>query len=181
MSAPRAELNLLPKEVWEKGIVGQLLVWILSVGRYVVVFTELVVISAFLYRFGLDRMLTDLRGSLKNKQSIITASGDLENSFRLTQAKLTKIKTVSAAPRVLNALDTLSQMTPADAVFTNVTINREEVMIEGRVASQIGLATLLNQAQAKTEFADVVLENVKSSSDQSGNIEFRLILTFKQS
>src|SRR3989338_4568057 len=108
MSARSFDLNLLPKEVWEKGIVGQLLVWVLSVGRYVVVFTE-------------------LRGSLKNKQSIITASGDLENSFRLTQAKLTKIKTVSAAPRVLNALDTLSQMTPADAVFTNVTVNREEV------------------------------------------------------
>ena len=89
------------------------------------------------------------------------------------------IKTVSGQPRLLNALDTLAQMIPADAVFTNVAINQEEVMIEGRVASQIGLATLLNQAQAKPEFADVVLENVKSSSDQSGNIEFRLILTFK--
>ena len=180
MAARLPDLNLLPKEIWEKGIVGQLLAWVLSVGRYVVVFTELVVISAFLYRFGLDRVLTDLRGSLKDKQAIITGFGDLENSFRLTQAQLTKIKAVSGAPRIFNSLDILSQIIPSDAVFTNVSINQEEVMIEGRVASQIGLATLLNQAQAQPDFSDVILENVKSSSDQSGNIEFQLILTFKQ-
>src|SRR3989338_8701807 len=101
MSAPRAELNLLPKEVWEKGIVGQLLVWTLSAGRYVVVFTELVVISAFLYRFGLDRALTDLRASLKEKQAIIESYGDLEANFRLVQKKLTTVKTISDQPRVL--------------------------------------------------------------------------------
>lgn len=179
MSARSFDLNLLPKEVWEKGIFGQLLTWVLSTGRYVVVFTELVVISAFLYRFGLDRVLIDLRSSLKDKQAIITGFGNLEDNFRQTQTRLMTIKTVSGQPRLLSALDTLAQMIPADAVFTNVAINQEEVMIEGRVASQIGLATLLNQAQAKPEFADVVLENVKSSSDQSGNIEFRLILTFK--
>jgi len=47
------------------------------------------------------------------------------------------------------------------------------------VASQTGLATLLSQAQAKTEFNDVVLENVKSAADKNSGIEFRLTLTFK--
>ena len=181
MSARSVELNLLPKEVWEKGVLGQLLTWGLSVGRYVVVFTELVVISAFLYRFSLDYRLTDLRDSIKEKLTVITGFGDLEENFRLTQKKLTTIKAVSGQPRVLTALDTLAQMTPADAVFTNVTVDQEEVTIEGRVASQIGLATLLSQAQSRAEFGDVVLENIKSSSNQAGDIEFRLILTFKKS
>lgn len=179
MSARSVELNLFPKEAWEKGILGQLFSWVLSVGRYVVIFTELVVISAFLYRFGLDRALTDLRSSLKNKQAIITGFGDLEDNFRLVQNQLTKIKTVSGAPRVLKTLDTLAQMTPTDAVFTNLTIDAEKIMIEGLVASQTGLATLLNQAQAQPDFTDVILENVKSGSDQSGSIEFRLTLTYK--
>ncbi|MDP4031064.1 MAG: PilN domain-containing protein [Candidatus Beckwithbacteria bacterium] len=180
MSARSLELNLLPKEVWEKGTFGQLLTWVLSVGRYIVVFTELVVISAFLYRFGLDRNLTDLRQSLKDKQEIIMSFGDLEDSFRLTQTKLTTIKSVADQPRVLTALDSLSQMIPIDAILTNITINPEAVVIEGQVSSQVGLATLLNQAQTTDQFSDVALDNVQSASDKSGNIEFRMTLTFNQ-
>ena len=179
MPARAAELNLLPKEIWEKGFLGQLLTWVLSVGRYVVVFTELIVISAFLYRFGLDRTLTDLRSSIKNKQAIITGFGDLESSFRLIQTKLNTIKSVSRHPRVADTLTLLGQMLPVDASLTNITINQEQVVLEGRVASQVGLATLLNQAQLKDEFADVVLENVQSAADKSAGIEFRLIMTFK--
>lgn len=181
MSARTVEFNLLPKEPWEKGVIGQLLTWTLSVGRYVVVFTELIVISAFLYRFGLDRALTDLKASLKNKQAVITGFGDLEDNFRLVQTKLKSIKQVSSTPRVPTTLNLLSQITPTDAAFSNLTINQEQVVIEGTVTSQTGLATLLNQAQAKAEFADVVLENVKSPAGGGGNIEFRLILTFTKS
>lgn len=180
MSARAVELNLLPKEPWEKGVVGQLLHWTLSVGRYVVVFTELVVISAFLYRFGLDRALTDLRHSLKNKQAVITGFGDLEDNFRLAQTKLKTIKTAANEPRVPATLNLLSQITPVDARLTNIAINQKQVVIEGSVASQAGLATLLNQAQAKTEFTDVVLENVKSPAGGGSSIEFRLVLTFSE-
>ncbi len=179
MPARTVELNLLPKEPWEKGLLGQLLTWVLSVGRYVVVFTELIVISAFLYRFGLDRSLTDWRASIKNKQAIIAGFGDLESSFRLVQKKLNTVKSVSGQPRVADTLALLSQMTPVDAVLTNITVNQEQVVLEGRVGSQTGLATLLNQAQLKSEFSDVVLENVKSATDKTSGIEFRLILTFK--
>lgn len=180
MSARSFDLNLLPKEPWEKGALGQFLTWVLSVGRYVVIFTELIVISAFLYRFGLDRILTDLRASIKDKQTMVTDFGDLESSFRLVQKKLTTIKAVSDQPVVLNALDTLSRITPTDAVFISTTINNKTVVIAGTVASQAGLATLLNQAQSQAEFSDVILENVKSSKDQSDNIEFRLTLTLNQ-
>jgi len=179
MSVRSVELNLFPKEPWERGAIGQLLTWVLSVGRYVVVFTEAIVISAFLYRFGLDRSLTDLRASVKNKQAQVTSFGDLESSFRLIQAKLDLVKSVTDQPRVATALTILGKMMPTDAVLTNVTINQKQVVIEGVVASQTGLATLLSQAQAKTEFNDVVLENVKSAADKNSGIEFRLTLTFK--
>lgn len=179
MSARSAELNLLPKEIWEKGVIGQLFRWVLSVGRYVVVFTELIVISAFLYRFGLDRILTDLHSSIKNKQSVITSFGDLEPNFRLIQAKLTKIKTVGTGPKILTALNVLSKITPADATLVSLNVSQENVVIEGRVLSQTGLATILYQAQNQPEFSDVILENVQSAREKSDSIEFRLTLVFK--
>lgn len=177
MSARTAEPNLLPKEAWEKGVVGQLLSWGLTAGRYVVVFTELIVIGAFLARFGLDRILTDLHASIKNQQSIIASFGDLEANFRLTQAKLDRVKQVSGRPLILSNLDLLSQISPQDAVFTGIDINQETMTLTGRVGSQAGLATLLNQTQNQPGFADVTLENVKSAVGQSEAIEFRLTLT----
>ena len=138
-------------------------------------------ISAFLYRFGLDRALTDLRASLKEKQAIIESYGDLEANFRLVQKKLTTVKTISDQPRVLKTLETLSKITPADAVLTNIAVSPKAVAIEGRVSSQAGLATLLHQAQSQPDFADVVLENVQSASGTTGSIEFKLTLTYKTS
>jgi hypothetical protein len=179
MPAPRAELNLLPKEPWERGLAGQLFKWVVSVGRYVVVFTELVVIGAFLYRFGLDLKLTNLRGSIKQQQSIITSFGELENDFRIVQKKLETVKKISDEARTLKVITIISRMTPTDAVYSSINIDQEKVSLEGKVFSQVGLASLLHQAQAQTEFSDVVLENVQSATDKSPAIEFRLVLTFK--
>ena len=89
MTAARklTEINLLPKERWETGVLGKLLKWALNIGRYVVVFTELVVIGAFLYRFGLDRQLTDLKEEIGQKQALVESFGDFEAKFRDLQEK----------------------------------------------------------------------------------------------
>jgi hypothetical protein len=64
---PKKEINLLPKEEFEKKPLGKFLVWALSIGRYIVIFTELIVILAFLSRFKLDRDLADLNQSVREK------------------------------------------------------------------------------------------------------------------
>ena len=61
MAAPKKhEIELLPKEEWEKTSFGKFIKWTLNVGRYIVIATELIVILAFVSRFKLDRDLTDL-------------------------------------------------------------------------------------------------------------------------
>jgi len=179
MSARLKELNLLPKEIWERGFFGQLLRWIISSGRYVVVFTELIVISAFLYRFGLDKTLLEIQKSILNKQQLITSYGDLEPNFLLIQKRLNIIKDTSGHQLIPSSLDLLSQMVPAESVLSSVSVNNKNIVIEGKVNSQTGLATLLNQAQAKDQFKEVVLENVKSGIGDVSAIEFRLLLTLK--
>ena len=175
----KKEINLLPKEKWEKGVIGKLLRWVLYVGRYVVVFTELVVILAFLYRFGLDRKLTDINEQVDQKQSMVESFGELEDKFRKLQNQLETIKEVQEKQLVVeDALSMISQITPQDAVYSVVDISEDKIVLEGRVISQVGLATLLAKAQEETKFDQVVLENVKSATDKSQVIEFRMIITF---
>jgi len=181
MAARKKEINLLPKEPWETGILGQLIPWTLSVGRYVVVFVELIVISAFLYRFGLDRKLTDLNEKIKQKQAIVSSYGDLEAKFKQVQSQLEKIKiTDEASVKIDEVLDNISQITPTDAAYDSIMINQKEISLQGKVLSEAGLATLLTQAQTSQKFNDVRIENVSSGTDNSQAIIFRMSLGFKQ-
>lgn len=177
MTALGLNINLLPKSKWEKGIVGRLLFWALHVGRYVVVFTELVVIGAFLFRFGLDKKLTDLNFDINQKKSAVMAYGDLEGKWRRLQSQLQTITKVSAdsvkAGQILNAV---SQITPLDTNYSTINLNDKAVVLEGQTLSNVGLATLLASAQNQPLFKEVTLETVSSAADNSGIITFRLTL-----
>ena len=180
MSAQSKELNLLPSGKWETGIPGKLLRWALKTGRYIVVFTELIVISAFLYRFGLDRKLTDLNEEMKLQLSAVNTYGDLETNFRNLQSRLELIKQgqeSSLKPDLI--LTNISQITPIDTAYSTISIDKETVSLQGQTLSEIGLATLLAKAQANEVFSEVNLESVSSPTEKSQAIDFTLSLTLK--
>ena len=171
------EINLLPKEVWETGSLGKLLHWALNVGRYVVVFTELIVISAFLFRFGLDRKLNDLNEEMTQKKSVISSFGDLEEEFRLVQKKLERTKTTKdEGLNVKEILEAISQMTPLDTSYSSISIRKDGVNLEGQTLSDVGLATLIATSQNDEIFSNVILENVASAKEKSQAINFRMTL-----
>ncbi len=181
MTAQAKEINLLPKDKWETGVVGKLLHWALNIGRYVVVFTELIVISAFLFRFGLDRRLTDLNEEMKQKQAVIKSYGDLEDKFRQLQLQLESVKNVEDETAKTDViLSNISQITPLDTSYSSININKEKVTLEGQTFSDVGLATLLAKAQTNEMFMEVVLENVSSATDKSQAIDFRMTLSLEE-
>ena len=69
--AIKTTIEFIPQEDWEKTSFGKFLKWLLNVGRWIVIVTELIVIIAFVSRFKLDRDLTNLNEKVKQKQAII--------------------------------------------------------------------------------------------------------------
>src|SRR5690554_2981690 len=89
-------INLLPKDPFFETVVGKTLKWALSAGRYIVIFTELIVILSFLARFTLDRQLTDVNSDIANNETIVASYGELEENFRRAQERTTQIKQINA-------------------------------------------------------------------------------------
>jgi len=177
----RKDINLLPKEKWEKGLVGKLLKWILNIGRYVVVFTELIVIGAFLYRFSLDRKITDLKEEMDQKKAVIVSYGDFEDNFRRLQLKINTIKSTNESKiSSEEILSIISQMTPMDTIYDSINISLEEISLKGKTLSEIGLATLLAKAQKIDLFSEVALDSVSSSTEKSQEINFLMTLKLKE-
>ncbi|MEK7513364.1 MAG: PilN domain-containing protein [Patescibacteria group bacterium] len=180
MAAQNKEINLLPKEKWETGTAGKLLKWALSIGRYIVVFTELVVISAFLYRFSLDRKLMDINEQVNQQKKIIVTYGDLETNFRTLQAKLTNISKAEKNSLDMSVILTnLSEITPLATTYNSIDVEGQKVALEGQTLSEIGLATLLTKAQESKIFSGVSLDNVSSANEKSQTINFRMELSLK--
>ena len=92
MPATETKINLLPVDPFEQGFWGRFLKWGLSVGRYIVIATELVVILAFLSRFKLDRDLSDLNETIAEKQAVLAAYSTLEADYRELAGRLDLIK-----------------------------------------------------------------------------------------
>ncbi|MFZ2026464.1 MAG: hypothetical protein WAV30_04220, partial [Microgenomates group bacterium] len=80
------KINLLPEK--EKDLLDKSIYFVLHYLRYVLVITQIVVISVFFYRFKIDQEIIDLKDELQQKQEIVAVSEPL-----LKEAEIVDIKT----------------------------------------------------------------------------------------
>ncbi len=129
-------INLLPRDPFFDSLLGRVLKWALSVGRYLVIFTELVVIVSFATRFTLDRQVTDLNDALNQKKLIIESYGSLEEQFRTVQSKLTDSKQIDQQINIADAFPKLTAIVPRDISLDELTLTTDSVYLSGTAPSQ---------------------------------------------
>ena len=91
MGNPAKPINLLTRKDFDASVVGRILRWSLIYGRYIIVSTEIIVLLAFIYRFSLDRQITDLNEEIEQKSAIVIANQAFEKSFRNLQSRVDQI------------------------------------------------------------------------------------------
>src|SRR5687768_11859166 len=99
-SAKPIRINLLTKEDFDATLLGQFFHWALSYGRYIIIFTQIIVLGVFFMRFVLDREHIDLKESVMEKQALISSIADVENEIRSIQNRLLKIKGIETTQSV---------------------------------------------------------------------------------
>lgn len=119
----KKEASLLPDEENLTTPGGRVIVWLTTVGRIVIVFTELIVIGAFLSRFWLDRRNSDLSEVLRQQKAIVESTGSFQKEFSFLQKRLKTIKAYYAdKPLYAQKITSLSQSTPPEIVYDNLII-----------------------------------------------------------
>ena len=69
MASIKPSINLFKDK--NKNFFDLFIKWALSIGRVVVIATEAIALSAFLYRFSLDQQLIDLNDKIVQKQALV--------------------------------------------------------------------------------------------------------------
>lgn len=135
-------INLLGSSKQEFSPIGRLVTWVTTYGRYIMVTTEMIVLVAFISRFSLDRQLTDLNDEITQKQDIITANQDLEQTFKRAQDALAKIHILlDQQGKPVNAIRIVHTLLPQGTYFQNLNI------ADGKVSSQVTSLTVQSFSQ----------------------------------
>ena len=86
------QINLFPPK--ELNFVDKAVYFSFNYLRYILVITQLVVISVFFYRFKIDQEIVDLKDSLQQKEEIVNVSNSLLRDVKGIDIKSRNIKTV---------------------------------------------------------------------------------------
>ena len=123
----KKEISLLPSEENSNTFSARFFKWVTSVGRVVIVFTELIVIGAFLSRFWLDRKNADLSETLRQQKAILGSTQEFERDYVSLQQRLKFIKNFyKTEPKYGESLNSLIQSIPDGIYFQNISFNTSE-------------------------------------------------------
>jgi len=168
------DINLLPKDPFFATPLGRILQWALSAGRYIVIFTELVVILSFVARFTLDRQLTDLNGSINQKKNMIESFGTLEQDFKLAQKKIDNYKQINQSVNLVEVFAHLSEVTPQDVEITSLAILPSTINISANTVSQASFNTFINNLQLSPDFMNISVGTVETREDKTAGFQFKV-------
>lgn len=145
----------------------RLLRWLLSSGRYIVVFVELVVIAAFIMRYKLDGELVDLQGQISEQAKFIQSLSAEEQTIKQTQFRLSTIKQIHKDNAdFASILFKISALTPTRITLSNISFNRASptapfnISISGQTPSNVELSVFIKSLQNDPLFSGITLTNI---------------------
>ncbi|MDD4937579.1 MAG: hypothetical protein PHX34_00955 [Candidatus Shapirobacteria bacterium] len=124
--AVKKEISLLPETENPNSFGAKFFKWLTTVGRWVIILTELIVISAFISRFWLDRKNSDLSETVRQQEAILNSTKYFETEYASFQERLKTIKDFySNQPEYNQQLLSLINSTPNNLIYDNLSIQKD--------------------------------------------------------
>lgn len=182
MTLSKKNINLLPQSDFEKGPIGKFIKWSLHWGKHIIIFTELIVIASFIYRFKLDRDLVNQKDDLQQKLQEIESYAALEKEIRFLHKRLDFIyQTDTERLKPDLVINELIKITPPDIVYSDLSIKEDLINIKGISYSNIGLNAFINNLKNNSIFSTINISSIKSKGQQDPTLEFELSASLKES
>ena len=176
----KSKINLLP----QKGLVtttgGRVLLWILTSFRIIVIFTEIIVMAAFLSRFWLDAKNTDLSEEISHKKDVLIASSDFEKEFKHVQKRLEVLSELSKNDRLATrSLKSIRTSLPPDIFLNGVSFSENKFNLTGMSPNEKSIQQLVVNLENKENLENVSLTSINSEKNNPDLLEFELLVSTK--
>lgn len=172
---PAKSINLLTQKDLDLTPVGRFLRWSLTYGRYIIVCTEIVVLLAFIWRFGLDRQITDLNEEIEQKQAIIQANQEFEMAFRNLQNRTEQVGSLFENQDLsVQVLKHLERITPLGVHFSAFSMNDRKVSITATATSNSNLSLFLSNLKSSEFLTDINITSLTKKTTGISETSFQI-------
>lgn len=162
-------IELLPKKTFEEYSLGKkLTTWVISIGRVIIIGTELLAFSVFIGRIKLDRDLTDLTSELENQIVILENVAEFEEDFRSLQRQLQTIKGLRREQTSTSEVVSLiSSLLPQDVVLTSMTLQPDLSYLTVKTNSATAFARTIQQLKNSSQIKEITLTSGRFNAKDS--------------
>ncbi len=179
MASIKPAINLFKGR--KKNLIERLTKWALTIGRVVVILTETIALTAFLYRFSLDRQLIELHDKIKQKQALVKLLKNSEDTFRNLQERLTVSAEFSKAGKETVALyNEIVHFSATDLVFNNLFLSENQIRIDASLQSVATLTSFIKSLRENPKIESVSLDKIENKTT-SATIVVSITATMKRS
>lgn len=161
-------------------VVDRFIGFALTVGRVVIIGTELIALSAFLYRFTLDQTLVQLHDRIKQEQAVVRLLKDNETNFRNLQDRLNLSATlITTGSSLTTMLTDIIAFAPPDMNIHTVAVAPDGIRIEATIQSIVSLSNFVDKLKAYPQVISVSLDRI-SNQTETGTITIDITALLKQ-
>lgn len=158
-------------------LIDKFMNWALTVGRLIVIMTEVVAVAAFVYRFSLDERLIDLHSAIKQKQNIISALKNDENKYRNLQDRIAIASTFSEKAAKFNrTIEDIISLIPNQVKINDLIWSKDRVKIDIDVVSIVSLADFINSLKNYPDTKAVSIDSLENKPSVGLSTNIAVIL-----
>jgi len=142
-------------------LVDILINWMLTAGRLIVIITEVIAVSAFIYRFSLDERLISLHDSIKDKEKIILDLKSDESKYRNLQSRLSLASTFSTkASNTNQTIVDITKLIPDQTTINSFMMSNDQVSMALDLVSVSSLGSLIDSLNGYHGIKSISVDNV---------------------
>lgn len=151
--------------------------WTLTIGRLIVIITEVVAVIVFIYRFSLDEKIVNIHSSIKQQQNIISVLKNDENKYRNLQDRITLASTISTkADNTNQAIINILSLTSGQVKIGNFILNKDQIKLNIDVISTSSLEDFVNSLRSYENIKSVNIDNIENKPSSGLSVDITAIL-----
>jgi Tfp pilus assembly protein PilO len=151
--------------------------WALTIGRLIVILTEVIAIIAFVYRFSLDEKLVELHSAIKQKQNIISVLKNDEYKYRNLQDRIALATTFSAkSTETDRKITDIVSLMPNQTMINNLILDKDRVSISVNVVSVSSLANFIDSLKNYSGIKSISVDNIENKPSIGLSVDITAML-----
>lgn len=156
-------INLLPNQ--GENFTTKFFNWALSIGRLLIILTEMVALATFLYRFGLDAQIVDLHDKITEESYVVANFHTAETTFRDLQDRIAVIKRYGAIGQTTTGIfSRITQMGQGKITFKDLTVTTQSAKIEVESSSSSTLSQFVDSLKNDPSVTSVSIDKVQDNA-----------------